>query len=520
MPIRRAILSVSDKRGLADFGLGLAKMGVALLASGGTAKALRDAGLEVQEISDYTGFPEMLDGRVKTLHPKIHGGLLGLRDNPEHLRTMADHGIAPIDLVAVNLYPFEEAAAKPGGTLEEAIENIDIGGPSLLRSAAKNHRSVAVVVDPDDYGRVLEEMRASKGEVSEQTRRELAVKVYAHTSRYDAAIAGHLSRVYGAGRPAAGEGDSRDFPDTFTLSLPKEMDLRYGENPHQRAALYGAFLERVRPLHGKELSFNNVVDANAALALIEEFEEATVAIIKHTNPCGVGTAENLLDAYRKAFETDTQSPFGGIIVVNRPLDRDAARAMDEIFTELIIAPEFEEGVLEFLSKKKNRRLLRRLAAPDGGGMDWKRVAGGLLVQEGDPPREGQEGWKVVTKRGPTEKESLALRFGWRVAKHVKSNAIVYAGGDRTLGIGAGQMSRVDSAEIGASKAAKSGLSLAGCAVASDAFFPFRDAIDAAAKVGATCVIQPGGSVRDQEVIAAADEQGLAMVFTGRRHFKH
>jgi phosphoribosylaminoimidazolecarboxamide formyltransferase/IMP cyclohydrolase len=403
MPVRRAILSVSDKRGLADFARGLAEMGVALLASGGTAKVLRDAGLQVQEISDYTGFPEMLDGRVKTLHPKIHGGLLGLRDNPEHLRTMAEHGIAPIDLVAVNLYPFEKAAAKPGGTLEEAIENIDIGGPSILRSAAKNHRSVAVVVDPEDYGRVLEEMRASKGEVSEETRRELAVKVYAHTSRYDAAISGHLSRVYGAGRASAGEGDAQSFPGTLSLSLSKAMDLRYGENPHQRAALYGGFLERVQPLHGKELSFNNVVDANAALALIEEFEESTVAIIKHTNPCGVGTAENLLDAYRKAFQTDTQSPFGGIIVMNRPLDREAARAMDEIFTELIIAPEFEEGVLEFLSKKKNRRLLRMLPARERPRerRDGLEARGGRTSRAGGrSPARGGEGVEGGDEAGP------------------------------------------------------------------------------------------------------------------------
>jgi phosphoribosylaminoimidazolecarboxamide formyltransferase/IMP cyclohydrolase len=511
MPIRRALLSVSDKRGLLDFARALAGRGVALLASGGTAKALRDAGIPVQEISDYTGFPEMLDGRVKTLHPKIHGGLLGLRENPEHVKTMAEHGIEPIDLVAVNLYPFGKTVARPGATLEEAVENIDIGGPSMLRSAAKNHRSVTVVVDPDDYPGVLEEMRVS-GEVSEATRRRLAVKVFAHTAAFDAAVSAYLARAYGDEAPA--------LPATLVAAAPKAMDLRYGENPHQRAALYGDFLDVVEPLHGKELSFNNVLDANAAIDLIAEFEEPTVAIIKHTNPCGVGSAETLPAAWRKAFETDTQSPFGGIIAVNRPLDLEAARAMDEIFTELIIAPDFAGGVLDFLFKKKNRRVLKLKGARPADELDWKRVARGFLVQERDGARETRDGWKTVTRRGPTEEEARAMLFGWRVAKHVKSNAIVYARPDRTMAIGAGQMSRVDSAEIAVSKAAKSALSLRGTAVASDAFFPFRDGVDAAAKAGATCVIQPGGSVRDEEVIAAADEHGLAMIFTGRRHFRH
>jgi len=510
MPIRLALLSVSDKRGLVELAQGLAGQGVTLLASGGTAKVLREAGLAVRSISEHTGFPEMLDGRVKTLHPKIHGGLLGLRDNPEHVRTMDEHGIAPIDLVVVNLYPFERTVAKPEGTLEDAIENIDIGGPSMLRSAAKNHRSVAVIVDPDDYGTVVEEMKKSGGEVSEATRRRLAVKVFAHTAAYDAAIASYLGRVYG----------EEGLPSNLVLSLPKTMDLRYGENPHQRAALYGAFLDVLEPLHGKELSFNNVLDAGSALDLIGEFEEPTVAIIKHTNPCGVGSGENLSDAWRKAFETDTQSPFGGIIVVNRTLDLAAARAMDEIFTELIIAPAFAEGVLDFLFRKKNRRVLRIKGERPARELDLKRVAKGLLAQERDAARETGEAWKQVTRRAPSEEEARAMLFGWKVAKHVKSNAIVYARTDRTLGIGAGQMSRVDSAELAVSKAAKSGLSLSGAVVASDAFFPFRDGIDAAAKAGATCVIQPGGSVRDEEVIAAADEHGMAMVFTARRHFKH
>ncbi len=522
MAVRRAILSVSDKRGLVDFARGLVEMGVSLMASGGTATALRDAGLEVQGISDYTGFPEMLDGRVKTLHPKIHGGLLGLRDNPSHTRTMSEQGITPIDLLAVNLYPFEKAVAHPDVRLEEAIEKIDIGGSSLLRSAAKNHRSVTVVVDPGDYPRILEEIKTAGGEVSEATRRELAAKAFAHTSRYDGVIATYLDRAFGnaAARESA-SGSCDPLPQTLLVSLRKAADLRYGENPHQRAALYGEFLNRVIPLHGKELSFNNVVDANAAVELIAEFEEPTVAIIKHTNPCGVGSAETLLDAYRKAFETDTQSPFGGIITMNRSLDMAAAKAMDEIFTELIIAPDFEEGVLDFLFKKKNRRLLRVAAAsPLSGELDWKRVAGGVLVQDRDGVRESPDGWKVVSRRQPTKEEERALLFAWCVAKHVKSNAIVYARADRTLGVGAGQMSRIDSAEIAASKAAKAGLGLAGCAVASDAFFPFRDSVDAMAKTGASCVIHPGGSVRDEEVIASANDHGLAMVFTGRRHFRH
>ncbi len=510
MPIRLALLSVSDKRGLVEFALGLVERGATLLASGGTAKALREAGLAVREISEHTGFPEMLDGRVKTLHPKIHGGLLGLRENAEHVKTMAAHGIAPIDLVAVNLYPFEKTVAKPDVRLEDAMENIDIGGPSMLRSAAKNHRSVTVIVDPDDYAPVLDEMKNRGGEVSEATRRRLAVKVYAHTAAYDAAIASYLGRAYG----------EEGLPANLVLSLPKTMDLRYGENPHQRAALYGGFLDVLEPLHGKELSFNNVLDAGSALDLIAEFEEPTVAIIKHTNPCGVGTGDSLMDAWRKAFETDTQSPFGGVIVMNRPLDMDSARAMDELFTELIIAPDFAGGVLDLLFKKKNRRVLRIRGERPARELDLKRVAKGLLAQERDAGRETREGWKQVTRRAPTEEEARALLFGWKVAKHVKSNAIVYARADRTLGIGAGQMSRVDSAEIAVSKSAKSGRSLSGAAVASDAFFPFRDGIDAAAKAGARCVIQPGGSVRDEEVIAAADEHGMAMVFTGRRHFKH
>jgi phosphoribosylaminoimidazolecarboxamide formyltransferase/IMP cyclohydrolase len=510
MPVRLALLSVSDKRGLVEFARGLVAEGVTLLASGGTARALREAGLAVEEISEHTGFPEMLDGRVKTLHPKIHGGLLGLRDNAEHVKTMAAHGIAPIDLVAVNLYPFEKTVARADVKLEDAIENIDIGGPSMLRSAAKNHRSVTVIVDPDDYAPVLDELKHHGGEVGEATRRRLAVKVYAHTAAYDAAIAAWLGRAYG----------DEGLPGTLVLSLPKSMDLRYGENPHQRAALYGGFLEVLEPLHGKELSFNNVLDANAALDLIGEFEEPTLAIIKHTNPCGVGSGDTLLEAWGRAFETDTQSPFGGIIVVNRPLDLAAARAMDGIFTELVIAPDFADGVLDLLFRKKNRRVLRIRGERAARELDLKRVARGLLAQERDAGRETREAWKQVTRRAPTEEEARALLFGWKVAKHVKSNAIVYARADRTLGIGAGQMSRVDSAEIAVSKAAKSGLSLEGAAVASDAFFPFRDGIDAAARAGARCVVQPGGSVRDEEVIAAADEHGMAMIFTGRRHFRH
>ena len=509
--IQRALLSVSDKTGLVELAKFLAGKGVELISTGGTAKSLREAGVQVTELSDYTGFPEMMDGRVKTLHPKVHGGLLQRRDLESHREQARQHGIPPIDLVVVNLYPFEQTVAKPGCTNELAIENIDIGGPSMLRSAAKNHGAVTVVVDPDDYAIVRKEMEQG-GDTSGETRRKLAAKVFRHTSHYDHLISSYLTRLV----------EPDPMQETAGIVRRKAQALRYGENPHQKAALYGGFLEAFRQLHGKELSYNNVLDLSAAAGLIAEFreEEPTLAILKHTNPCGVGTGKKLVEAWEKAFATDRQAPFGGIIAANRPLDGQTAKAIAEIFSEVILAPSFRPEALQVLQAKKNLRLIENREKA-GAGWDFRSVRGdGLLVQESDEQGDRETEWKVVTKRKPTEAEMRAMRFGWKVVRHVKSNAIVYAAADRTLGIGAGQMSRVDSSRIAVWKAGEAKLGLQGCAVASDAFFPFPDGLEAAAQAGATAAIQPGGSVKDAEVIAAADRLGVAMVFTGRRHFRH
>jgi len=513
--IQRALLSVSDKSGLIPFARVLAGAGVELLSTGGTAKALREAGLTVKDLSEHTAFPEMLDGRVKTLHPKVHGGLLFIRGNAAHESAAQAHGITPIDLVVVNLYPFEQTVAKPGVSLHEAIENIDIGGPSMLRSAAKNHESVTVLVDPLDYSEVAGQIESGGGTTLE-LRRRLAAKVFARTAAYDSAIAGHLHREF--------SGATTALPPALMISAPLVQPLRYGENPHQRAALYGRFPEFFRQIHGKELSYNNILDLTAAANLLAEFEGAapTLAILKHTNPCGVGQGTTLRDAWEKAFATDTQAPFGGIIAVNQPLDAACAEAIAEIFSEVIIAPDFTTEALEVLQKKKNLRLLKILqpAAP-GGIWDLRGVgAGSFLLQERDLKATAQSDLRIVTRRSPTETELRAMLFGWRVVKHVKSNAIVYTGMDRTLGVGAGQMSRVDSSRIAIWKAGEAKLSLSGSVVCSDAFFPFPDGLIAAADAGATAAIQPGGSVRDAEVIAAADARGLAMAFTGARHFRH
>jgi phosphoribosylaminoimidazolecarboxamide formyltransferase / IMP cyclohydrolase len=514
--IHRALLSVFDKSGLVPFAQTLAQAGVELISTGGTAKALREAGLKVIELADYTGFPEMLDGRVKTLHPKVHGGLLHIRGNAEHEAAVAKHGIPPIDLVVVNLYPFEQTVAKPNVTLHDAIENIDIGGPSMLRSAAKNHDSVTVIVDPADYAEVGAQVKA-EGNTTLELRRALAAKVYARTSAYDAAIAAHLAKEFSTGASPA-------LPPVLNIQSKLAQPLRYGENPHQKAALYGPFAEYFQQLHGKELSYNNILDLTAAASLIAEFEgeQPTLAILKHTNPCGVGRGANLREAWEKAFATDKQAPFGGIIAVNRPLDLACAGAILEVFSEVIVAPDFSPEAAALLQKKKNLRLLKVLRNPTCLTTPDVRSVGAesFLAQERDDRRVTATDVKVVTKRQPTEAEMQAMLFGWRVVKHVKSNAIVYAAADRTLGVGAGQMSRVDSSRIAVWKAGEAGLPLAGSVVCSDAFFPFADGLIAAAKAGATAAIQPGGSMRDEEVIAAANEHKVAMVFTGVRHFRH
>lgn len=520
IPIRRALLSVSDKTGLADLGRALAANGVELVSTGGTAKALRDAGLEVRDISDLTGFPEMMDGRVKTLHPKVHGGLLGVRDNPEHAAAMEAHGIGAIDLVVVNLYPFAQTVARGAGR-EEVIENIDIGGPSMVRSAAKNHAFVAIVTDPADYEVV------AKGTTTLDDRKRLAAKAFALTAEYDATIASWFA--------FADQGQM--FPDTLSVPLRRGQALRYGENPHQQAALYlpagpsARGISQAQQLQGKELSYNNFNDADAALELVSEFKDGppTVVIVKHANPCGVATGETLLEAYKAAFACDTVSAFGGIIACNRPLDGPTAEAIAEIFTEVVVAPDADEAARAAFARKKNLRLLLcgDLPDPKRPGLMLKTIAGGVLVQSRDNGVLGSDELKVVTRRAPTAQELADCRFAWTVAKHVKSNAIVYAKDGSTAGIGAGQMNRLESARIAAWKAKdaaeKAGWAeprTIGSAVASDAFFPFADGLLAAVEAGATAVIQPGGSIRDEEVIAAADEAGLAMVFTGMRHFRH
>ncbi len=511
-----ALLSVSDKRGLVEFATSLVKVhGYTLLSTGGTAKLLAAEGLPVTEVSQHTGFPEMMEGRVKTLHPKIHGGLLCRRDKAEHLEAAREHGIDLIDLVVVNLYPFEQTVARKDVHFEEAIENIDIGGPSMLRSAAKNHEAVSVVCDPDDYASVLAAFAQPAGLAA--LRRKLALKVFQRTASYDGAIARYLESHADEPDLEALSG----YPKQFSLSLPKAQGLRYGENPHQKAALYGSFHEHFTQLQGKELSYNNILDITSATYLIGEFEKPTVAILKHTNPCGVASDETLELAWEKAFATDRQAPFGGIIIVNRTLEAGLARTIADIFTEVIIAPRFSDEALAVFAKKKNLRLM---IAKEGVGaeslLDVRSVIGGLLVQDRNKILGNPADFKVVTKRQPTAEEWAAMLFGWRVCKHVKSNAIVYCRGEQTLGVGAGQMARVDSSRIAVWKAGEATLDLHGSVVVSEALFPFPDGLIAAAEAGATAAIQPGGSVRDEEVIAAADARGMAMVFTGLRHFKH
>ena len=509
MKIKRALLSVSDKTGIAEFARCLHEMGVEIISTGGTAALLKSESIPVLEIEKFTGFPEILGGRVKTLHPKVHGGLLYVRTDPTHQEQLTKNGIQPIDLVAVNLYPFEQTIRKPDIKLEDAIEQIDIGGPSMLRSAAKNYRFVTTISDPQDYETVLQELETHGGETTLAFREKLAIKVFLLTARYDSSIATYLNH-------------EQATSGAYAVSLPLETRLRYGENPHQSASLYGRFSDFFQKLHGKELSFNNILDINAAANLMREFSEPTVAILKHTNPCGVGSDADLREAWVKAFATDKQAPFGGIIICNRPMIEPLARAIAEIFSEVIIAPEFEPEARALLQKKKNLRLMKSLEWFNSTRQepDVRSVIGGMLVQEKDFAPLPRPEDHVVTKRPPTADEMAAMLFGWKVVKHIKSNAIVYARKDRTLGIGAGQMARVDASRIAIWKAGEAGLSLQGSAVASDAFFPFPDGLIAAADAGATAAIQPGGSVRDESVIESADERNLAMVFTGIRNFRH
>lgn len=519
-PIRRALISVSDKSGIVDFAKGLAEHGVELLSTGGTFRLLKESGVAVREVSEHTGFPEIMDGRVKTLHPKIHGGILGRRGQDDAV--MAEHDIDPIDMVVVNLYPFAATIAKPDCTLEDAIENIDIGGPTMVRACAKNHAHTTIVVNSDDYGRVLQEMAEHQGVVSDAIRFDLAVKAFEHTAGYDAAIADYLGQ-----RVPGGE---NGFPRTYNLQFRKKQAMRYGENPHQNAAFYveenatEASVATARQLQGKALSFNNVADTDAAFECVKAFTDTACVIVKHANPCGVAVGGTPLDAYEKAFATDPTSAFGGIIAFNQPLDAATARAIIERqFVEVIIAPGVTEQALAIVATKQNVRLLDAGDTWPGErehAHDFKRVTGGLLVQDRDLGMVGSDELSVVSDRAPSEQEMRDLAFAWKVAKYVKSNAIVYAKHGQTIGVGAGQMSRVYSAKIAGIKAADEGLAVPGSVMASDAFFPFRDGIDAAAAAGITAVIQPGGSMRDQEVIDAANEAGIAMVFTGMRHFKH
>jgi len=511
-PIRRALLSVSDKNGIVDLARELGRFDVEIISTGGTAKTLRDAGLQVRDISEITGFPEMMDGRVKTLHPRVHGGLLAIRDNADHVAALQQHGIEPIDLVVVNLYPFAETIKREGVTREEAIEQIDIGGPAMIRSAAKNSQDVAVVVSPEQYAGVLDELKTHSGALSLNTRRQLAQAAFEQTAQYDAMVSSYLS------------GSSGSLPDRLTWTMKKVSDLRYGENPHQKAALYhlygqtsGAGIANAEILSGKEMSFNNYVDAEAAWQLVCDFEETACAIIKHTNPAGAALGNNPAEAYQKALATDPVSAFGGIVAFNRTVDAAAAQEVTKIFTEVVIAPEYHPEALELLRAKKNLRVIRMKSMEQSRKVEVKEIGGGMLVQTSDDHKLSRDELKVVTERQPTEEEIRALLFAWTVCKHTKSNAIVYAREGQTVGVGAGQMSRVDSVKIGAMRAQ---LPLAGSVLASDAFFPFRDGIDQAVQHGITAVIQPGGSVRDDEVIAAANEHGLAMVFTGVRHFRH
>jgi phosphoribosylaminoimidazolecarboxamide formyltransferase/IMP cyclohydrolase len=515
--VQRAILSVTDKTGLVEFARQLANFGIELISTGGTAKLLRDANIAVQDISDFTGFPEMLDGRVKTLHPKVHGGILHRRENPAHAAAVAEHSIQPIDMVVVNLYAFEKTAAKPGVAFEDLIENIDIGGPSMIRSAAKNFHDVAVVTSSVDYAGIADELARSGGALSLETKWKLARKAFATTAAYDSAIATTLERIPSA-EAFLGFAD-QGFPHTLRLSFQKTLDLRYGENPHQKAAMYsdgsGLGVANARQIQGKELSYNNIVDLQAAWDLAQEFEEPVCAIIKHTNPCGTATGSTLAEAYKRALETDPVSAFGGVIGVNRPIDAEAAEEMHKLFLEVIAAPGFDDAARVRFASKKNLRLVEINNAPQ----KWvlKNISGGILLQDIDARPLSDVDLRVVTKRAPLPEEMRAMLFAWKVCKHVKSNAIVYARDGQTVGVGAGQMSRVDSAKIGAMKAQ---LPLKGTVAASDAFFPFPDGVEEIAKAGATAIIQPGGSQRDPEVIAVADRLGLAMVLTGVRHFRH
>jgi len=551
--IKRALVSVSDKTGIIDFARALAEFGVEIISTGGTARALRDVGLDVVDISDVTGFPEMMDGRVKTLHPRVHGGLLALRDNPEHVNAMKQHGINPIDMVVVNLYPFAETIRRPGVTRAEAIEQIDIGGPAMIRSAAKNAQDVAVVVSATSYNQIIDEMKRHDGRLYLATRERLAYEAFQQTANYDAMVSGYLSgalnapqrpeasssacasSIYivskGSPSPTPSDADVTDdfsiltfqgsLPDQASWSIGKLTDLRYGENPHQIAALYLTSgmggLANGEILSGKEMSFNNYIDADAAWQLVTDFDATACAIIKHTNPAGVGLGTTVSEAYKKALATDPVSSFGGIVAFNRLVDTEAAQEVTKIFTEVVISPGYDPPALEILKTKKNLRVIRMPSIESETGVEFKQISGGLLVQTRDTHHLLKQDLKVVTARSPSDEELESLMFAWTVCKHTKSNAIVYARKDQTVGVGAGQMSRVDSVKIGAMRAQ---LPVAGSVLASDAFFPFRDGIDEAAKHGITAVIQPGGSVRDDEVIAAANEHGLAMVFTGIRHFKH
>jgi phosphoribosylaminoimidazolecarboxamide formyltransferase/IMP cyclohydrolase len=515
---KQALISVSDKTGVADFARALARLGYRLLSTGGTAKLLAAEGLAVTEVADYTGFPEMLDGRVKTLNPRIHAGLLARRSDPAHAESLRGHGIDPIDLLVVNLYPFERTVANPDCAFDDAIENIDIGGPAMLRAAAKNHESVAVVVDPADYAAVLQELD-DRGDVGPATRLALARKVFAHTSRYDGAIANYLTSL-------GPDGSRGDFPDVLTRQWLKVQQMRYGENPHQRAAFYrerdvaAGLLAGYTQWQGKELSYNNIADADAAWDCARSFAEPACVIVKHANPCGVAVGDDAATAYAKAFKTDPTSAFGGIIAFNRPVDGAAAQAVVRQFVEVVIAPAYDDAARGVFAARQNVRLLTVALGNAQNDLDFKRVGGGLLVQTPDVHRLAPADLRVVTAKAPTPAQLADLMFAWRVAKFVKSNTIVFAHDGMTLGVGAGQMSRIDSARIASIKAQEAGLTLAGSAAASDAFFPFRDGLDVVVDAGATCVIQPGGSVRDDEVIAAANERGIAMVFTGVRHFRH
>jgi len=550
--INRALISVSDKTGIVEFARRLAAFGVEIISTGGTAHALRDAGLAVRDVSDVTGFPEMMDGRVKTLHPKIHGAFLALRDNPHHAAALQEHAIEPIDLVVVNLYPFEDTVAKDDVSLEEAVENIDIGGPAMIRSASKNWRHVAVVTDARLYEHVLEELESNGGALSLTTRRRLAALAYTRTASYDIAISSYLARqledddleflepfnplaglmfIEDDPDTAADElsemaeelDDSGNLPDLVSLSLSKVCDLRYGENPHQRGALYSTFssggVANAEQLHGKEMSYNNYIDAEAAWNLVQDFDVRAAAIIKHTNPSGVGTGDTNEEAYRRALATDPVSAFGGIVALNRRVDAAVAASINEIFTEVIIAPEYDDDALEILRAKKNLRVLKALP-PSGRSLELRQISGGMLVQEKDTYLVTEPDLRVVSERPPSPHELKAMLFAWRVCKHVKSNAIVFANSTQTVGVGAGQMNRVDSVRIAAARAERFGLPVKGSVLASDAFFPFRDNVDEAARFGVSAIIQPGGSVRDEEVINAANEYKIAMAFTGYRHFKH